>query len=105
MRNKSIEAMVVECFGHAQAGAALEILERYGSSSHHVEVDRVHTVILRVAQGDIRKLSKLVDLALVDYRDVLVADEHVHDGVVLGWRVHAFVLALVVLLLFLLQKM
>jgi hypothetical protein len=102
MVSKDIEAMVIEQFSHEHAENVLKQLERYGSNVNHFEVDRVHSVVLRRAKGDIIKISSLIDLALVDYRDLLTADDGAHKGVALPWHICVLfaVFALLTLLLY-----
>ncbi len=55
--------------------AARTQLFRYGRESHEREAARVHLAILKLSNGDLLKLDKMVDLACRDYRDVLAMAE------------------------------
>lgn len=102
MVSTDVEKMVIEQFGQEQAGDVLAVLERYGSSPNQFEVERVHRVILQLAQGNVSRVSSLVDLAIEDYRDILVADAKVHEGIRLPRPLYMFLIAFVILYLILL---
>jgi hypothetical protein len=51
----------------------LAMLNEYGRESHHRERDRVQIGILILSEGDLKKLRANIDLACLDYRDVLMA--------------------------------
>jgi hypothetical protein len=55
--------------------AAVALIARYGAEPHHREPERVRTVALILADGDLDRLRQLIELADVDYRDVLAAYE------------------------------
>ena len=59
-------------------------------------------MVLRSAKGDLIKISSLIDLALVDYRDLLTAGDGAHKGVALPWHICVLlaVFALLALLLY-----
>lgn len=59
------------------ADQVLTLLLQYGSA--HSESERVQLAILDLAQGEASGVSSLVDLALVDYRDVLNQAEYQND--------------------------
>ena len=74
MVSEEVRARVVDDFGSEYASNVIDELNRYGSSSYHREVDRVHKTILSVAKGDRLRVRVLVDVAINDYRDILIAD-------------------------------
>ena len=74
MVSEEIRVKVIDDFGSEYASNVIDELNRYGASSSHREVDRVHKTILSVAKGDRLRIRVLVDTAIDDYRDILVAD-------------------------------
>jgi hypothetical protein len=52
-------------------GKAAKILYRYGKKNWHYEVERVQMEILKLAEGDIKKLKHFFKVADKDFRDVL----------------------------------
>jgi len=56
---------------HAEARA---LLETYGERTFEREVARVRRVLLQSCDGSVDRLRKLVAIAKVDYRDVLIRD-------------------------------
>lgn len=70
----AVDAEARRRFG-ADGDAAVEVIARYGAEPHHREPERVRTVALILADGDLDRLRRLIDLANVDYRDVLAAYE------------------------------
>ena len=60
---------------HSFLGKAQEartILARYGTEAHEREPDRVRLAVIELSGGDLAELSRLVDLAKQDWRDVLM---------------------------------
>ncbi|MES2176622.1 MAG: hypothetical protein V4550_02060 [Gemmatimonadota bacterium] len=56
---------------HAEARA---LLETYGEQSYEREIRRVRRVLLQSCGGSLDRLRRLIAIAKVDYRDVLVRD-------------------------------
>ena len=56
--------------------AARRLLDRYASESGHQGVERVQLAILRCSEGDLTVLSRTVEDALLDYRDILSSAEY-----------------------------
>lgn len=54
-----------------QADEALSVLAGYGERDHHREVERVRAAVLKLSEGDLRRLRHFVTAADKDYRDVL----------------------------------
>ncbi|MBN1605615.1 MAG: hypothetical protein JW940_03240 [Polyangiaceae bacterium] len=54
-------------------------LGRYGERDYHREVARVRRDVLRLARGDLEAVRRLMDAAVVDYRDVLYWAEYRDD--------------------------
>lgn len=59
-----------------ETGAALDILDRYGSEEWHREAERVRMAALKLAQGDLKRLAAAIETATCDYRDVLAPAEY-----------------------------
>jgi hypothetical protein len=66
-----------DCFPATDiASTALDLLDSYGNESWHFEKDRVQLAILKLSNGELKKLSSLVEVASSDYRDVLALAEY-----------------------------
>ena len=72
---EDVERIVRRDYASADSAAAMALLERYGEESWHREIDRVRLAALKLAAGDLARLSAQVDSACGDYRDVLGAAE------------------------------
>ena len=59
----------------AAAGEALALLDNYPGDTPTGRA-RVQLAILKQCEGDLARLSQLIDLARTDYRDVLVGAEY-----------------------------
>ena len=59
-------------FGADKEAEILEILNEYDSSEHH----RVHLAALKLSKGSVKELRELIELAHVDYRDVISPAEY-----------------------------
>lgn len=55
---------------------ARSALFRYGRELRHTEMARVRLAILKLAGPDITAIDKQVDVAIIDYRDVLASAEY-----------------------------
>ena len=65
------------CFvGADGATRVLGILDRYGAESWHRERERVHLAILKQCNGDVGRVSTLVERACADFREVLAGAEY-----------------------------
>jgi len=69
-------AKVREVFPHHSPSDVRAILDLYGVEPYERERERVQLDILKLSEGDIDKLRKVVGLAKRDYRDVIVAAEY-----------------------------
>jgi hypothetical protein len=70
-----------DCFPDAQlAISALAILDRYGTKEWHNERDRVQLAILMQARGDLALLGSLVEVADLDFRDILLGAEYPEES-------------------------
>jgi hypothetical protein len=52
------------------------ILNEFGTERWHSEIDRVRLAILKLANGDVKELRRMMDAAKRDYRDVLASAEY-----------------------------
>ncbi|WP_432188654.1 hypothetical protein [Streptomyces sp. Tue6028] len=50
----------------------IELLQEWGDTWPHWEVDRVQAAIVLSAAGDVDRVLELLEVAYVDYRDALV---------------------------------
>jgi len=67
-------------FPNEKTEQILKLLEIYGKEQYEYEKERVHLAILKLSNGDIKKLHDYLNLAKIDYRDVLMAAEYYLDG-------------------------
>lgn len=58
-------------FPQSQHEAVIMVLKRYGDQECHREHDRVRLAALRLADRSIEQLKQAIDVARVDYRDIL----------------------------------
>lgn len=70
MADPALTALARRLFG-ADSDAALALVGRYGGAPSHREPGRVRAAALELSGGDLSRLEQLVDVARVDYRDVL----------------------------------
>ena len=72
---QDVEAAVNQVFSEAERGDALGYLDLYSSKRHPLERERVQMAIVDLSGGDLDRLVRFVDVALTDFRDVLVWSE------------------------------
>lgn len=70
-----IEDWIRRYFPEDQVAEALEILSEYGTEEWHREKDRVKRDAVIISRGSIEALRSTINLAMSDYRDVLVGEE------------------------------
>ena len=58
----------------------LELLDRYGVESYERERERVQLAILKLSEGNEKKLREFVAVAKRDYRDVLFWSENPEEA-------------------------
>jgi hypothetical protein len=64
-------------FGEALASQALSILREFGQQDwNQSEIPRVRLAILKLANGDLKELSRHAQTAIQDFRDVLAPAEY-----------------------------
>jgi hypothetical protein len=59
-----------------QRAEVLATLQRYGKEGWHGEADRVRLAALKLAAGSLDQLRLHIEIATMDYRDVLAAAEY-----------------------------
>jgi len=65
-------AAAVDCAFPGRTREALTILRRYGTEAHEREQERVRLATIELSRGDLVELSRLVELAKQDRRDILM---------------------------------
>jgi hypothetical protein len=73
---KDVRKIALRDFGEAQLFTILSILKEFGKQDWNEPSPRVELAILKLASGDIQKLSKYTKAAIEDFRDVLAAAEY-----------------------------
>ncbi len=58
--------------------AILRLLTQYGNAPSHAEHARVRLAILKLADGDAAAIATYVQMACLDYRDVVASAESPH---------------------------
>ena len=76
---KSVVLAAAELFRHQDLADVMAILDLYGVKSYERERERVQLAILKLSEGDARKLLHYLDVAKQDYRDVLYWAEYPPD--------------------------
>ena len=67
-----VELAAREAFPDADHVAIMKLLNAYGTEPYERERERVQLTIIRICQGDASRLQYQVDIAKIDYRDILV---------------------------------
>ncbi|HEY9840644.1 MAG TPA: hypothetical protein V6D23_09330 [Candidatus Obscuribacterales bacterium] len=62
-------------FSEEQIPEVMGILAAYGQESWHREADRVKRDALILSRGSLAQLHDAIQLAMQDYRDVLIGEE------------------------------
>jgi len=70
---EAVMQAIREYFPNEDPQRIMVMLNEYGRESYHRERDRVQLGILILSKGDLQKLRANIDLACLDYRDVLMA--------------------------------
>jgi hypothetical protein len=71
-----VERIVRRDFPDIDAALVHALLDEYGTESWELERARVQLAALKLAGGDLAALRRHVDVAKIDYRDVLAAAEY-----------------------------
>lgn len=67
----SVIAAVKTLFPNRDVTEILAVVDLYGTAPHEREVERVRMTIVELSEGDEERLKYMVQVAKVDYRDVL----------------------------------
>ncbi len=67
---------VHELFPESDGEEVFAILERYRALDSDLGTERIHLDILHLSGGDKKTLPKWVDLALTDFRDLIMCAEY-----------------------------
>jgi hypothetical protein len=81
-----VHLLVDRLFASAERTAALALLEDYGTAPHEREVMRVRVAVLKLSDGRLPELERLIASARQDYRDVLAWAEYPAELVQPTWR-------------------
>ena len=73
---EDIERIVKRDFADADEQAVFALLDTYGSEDWHRETTRVRLASLKLAGGSIERLKAEIEVARMDYRDVLASAEY-----------------------------
>jgi hypothetical protein len=71
-----VDRVVERDYPPDQHAEVLATLQRYGKEDWHREADRVRLAALKLAAGSLDQLRLHIDIAAIDYRDVLAAAEY-----------------------------
>ena len=74
--DKDVKRIALRDFGEALLFEVFSILNEYGKQDWNEPSSRVQLAILKLANGDINKLSEQTKVAIRDYRDVLAEAEY-----------------------------
>ena len=69
---EAVEQAAREAFPNADIEAVMALLNTYGVAPHENERERVQLTIIRICQGDVDRLPYQLEVAKIDYRDILV---------------------------------
>lgn len=75
-----VERIVARDFPSHQVSQVLKALSAYGRRTHHREVDRVHLDILKLAAGDMNRITRETENACGDYHDTMASAEYPNFG-------------------------
>ena len=59
-----------------EAALALSVLADFAEEKQELSNDRIYRCIVFVARGDLNRLGEAIDLAKIDYRDLIVWAEY-----------------------------
>ena len=75
-----VERIVRRDFPGTEFDAVMAVLKQYGTEKWQRERARVQLAALKLADRDLDKLQRFIEVASRDYRDVLVAAEYPEYG-------------------------
>ncbi len=61
----------------------LKILDKYGINNFQKERFRVQLAAIKLSMGDLEQVQKYIDIALIDYRDILYTAEYSKEGLLI----------------------
>jgi hypothetical protein len=71
----SLETWIRRYFPEDQHAAVTKILASYGAETWHREETRVKRDALIISRGSLDKLRETIELAMRDYRDILIGEQ------------------------------
>jgi hypothetical protein len=74
--NADVDRIVTRDYAADQRARVWVVLREYGSEEWHPEIDRVRVAALKLAAGNLEHLRLHIDVAKIDYRDVIAAAEY-----------------------------
>ena len=69
---ESVEKAAKDAFPDSDISEIMTLLNTYGVEPYERERERVQLTIIKICQGDASKLSYQIEVAKIDYRDILV---------------------------------
>ena len=63
---------IYQLFKQSEYATVCSLLHQYGGR----EKERIHLDILQLCEGKVERITKLIEMANTDYRDVIVAAEY-----------------------------
>ncbi len=70
-----IEDWIRRYFPDEQLAEVLDVLSAYGTEEWHREEERVKRDSIIISRGSLDALRSTIELAMMDYRDVLIGEE------------------------------
>ena len=70
-----IEDWIRRYFPDEQLAEVLDVLSAYGTEDWHREKERVKRDSIIISRGSLDALRSTIELAMMDYRDVLISEE------------------------------
>ncbi len=71
-----VERIIRRDFPIEQFDTVMAVLKQYGTEKWHRECARVQLAVLKLSNGDLHKRHIAIDVAMKDYRDVIVPAEY-----------------------------
>jgi hypothetical protein len=86
LTDELVGLLVERLFSLEERATAITMLDRYGTAPHEREAVRVRVAALKLCEGKLAELEKLIGHAKRDYRDVLAWAEYPDELVQPSWR-------------------
>lgn len=77
--NNDVDKAIKKLFLAQDYDYVLSLVNKYGQDEYENEPQRVRLAILKLSAGDKSELLKMLELAKIDYRDVLLSAEYIKD--------------------------